>query len=272
MKIKLSQYQKNLLLEFKKRAYSFDWDDNILFMPTKIHLEKKVDTEWIPVLVGTEEFREIRDKIGKDYRYGKNDLYYAFKDFREYDAFIRDTKEALRKKSFGPSFGKFKEALLYGNDFSIITARGNPPKAIKDGIKLIIDTLFTNEEKKMMESNLYGTSIEQYLNLQDYYPVTSDEFIEEFDTDVSVKSPEVGKMIALKTFVDRVVSAVKEMKDNPKYTGMSIGFSDDDLGNIESAEKYIEEELKKLYPEVKFLVYDTSDPSNPKKKRIIIKK
>ena len=53
---------------------------------------------------------------------------------------------------------------------------------------------------------------------------------------------------------------------------MSIGFSDDDLGNIESAEKYIEEELKKLYPDVKFLVYDTSDPKNPKKKRIIIKK
>tara|TARA_R100001460_G_scaffold31582_2_gene62203 strand:- start:394 stop:1212 length:819 start_codon:yes stop_codon:yes gene_type:complete len=272
MKIKLSQYQKSLLLEFKKRAYSFDWDDNILFMPTKIYLEKKVGDGWIPVLVGTEEFREIRNRVGKDYRYEKDDLYYAFKDFRDYDAFIRDTKEALRKKSFGPSFDKFKEALLYGNDFSIITARGNPPKAIKDGIKVIIDTLFTEEQKEKMLSNLHGTSIEQYLNLQDYYPVTSDEFVEEFDTDVSVTNPEVGKMIALKTFVDRVVSAVKEMKDNPEYNGMSIGFSDDDLGNIESAEKYIEEKLKKLYPDVKFLVYDTSDPDNPKKKRIIIKK
>ena len=128
-----------------------------------------------------------------------------------------------------------------------------------------------NKKKKML-SNLYGTSIEQYLNLQDYYPVTSDEFIKKFDADVSVTNPEVGKMIALKTFVDRVVSAVKEMKDDDKYSGMSIGFSDDDLGNIESAEKYIEEELKKLYPDVKFLVYDTSDPDNPKKKRIIIKR
>ena len=272
MKIKLNQYQKSLLLEFKKRAYSFDWDDNILFMPTQIYLDKKVGDEWIPVLVGTEEFREIRNKIGKEFRYGNNDLYYAFKDFRDYGAFIKDTKEALRKKSFGPSFNKFIEALLYGNDFSIITARGNPPKAIKDGIKVIIDTIFTEEQKEEMLSNLHGTTIEQYLNLQDYYPVTSDEFIKEFDTDVSVTSPEVGKMIALKTFVDRVVSAVKEMKDNPNYSGMSIGFSDDDLGNIESAEKYIEEELKRLYPDVRFLVYDTSDPNNPKKKRIIIKK
>lgn len=272
MKLKLNQYQKHLLLEFKKRAYSFDWDDNILFMPTQIYLDKKVGDGWVPVLVGTEEFREIRSKIGKEYRYGNDDLYYAFKDFRDYDAFIKDTKEALRKKSFGPSFDKFIEALLYGNDFSIITARGNPPKSIKDGIKLIIDTLFTEEQKEKMLSNLYGTTIEQYLNLQDYYPVTSDEFVKEFDTDVSVTSPEVGKMIALKTFVDRVVNAVKEMKNNPDYSGMSIGFSDDDLGNVESAEKYIEEELKRLYPDVRFLVYDTSDPKNPKKKRIIIKK
>ena len=272
MKLKLNQYQKHLLLEFKKRAYSFDWDDNILFMPTQIYLDKKVGDGWVPVLVGTEEFREIRSKIGKEYRYGNDDLYYAFKDFRDYDAFIKDTKEALRKKSFGPSFDKFMEALLYGNDFSIITARGNPPKAIKDGIKLIIDTLFTEEQKEKMLSNLYGTTIEQYLNLQDYYPVTSEEFVKEFDTDVSVTNPEVGKMIALKTFVDRVVNAVKEMKNNPDYSGMSIGFSDDDLGNVESAEKYIEEELKRIYPDVRFLVYDTSDPKNPKKKRIIIKK
>jgi len=127
-------------------------------------------------------------------------------------------------------------------------------------------------KKKKCYLNLHGTTIEQYLNLQDYYPVTSDEFIKKFDTDASVTNPEVGKMIALKTFVERVVNAVKEMNENPNYKGMSVGFSDDDLGNIESAEMYIEEELKKLYPDINFLVYDTSDPKNPKKKRIIIKK
>ena len=272
MKIKLSQYQKSLLLEFKKRAYSFDWDDNILFMPTQIYLEKKVGDGWVPVSISTEEFREIRNKIGTDYKYGNDDLFYAFKDFRDYDAFIKDTKEALRKKAFGPSFNKFIEALEYGNDFSIITARGNPPNAIKEGIKVIIDTVFTKEQKEKMLSNLHGVTIDEYLNLQDYYPVTSTEFINKFDADASVKNPEVGKMIALKTFVDKVVNAVKEIKDDDKFTGISIGFSDDDLGNVESAEKYIEVELKNLYPDVNFLVYDTSDPDNPKKKRIIIKK
>ena len=151
MKIKLTQSQKHLLLEYQKRAYSFDWDDNILFMPTQIYLEKKVKGEWVPVSISTEEFREVRNLIGKEFRYPNNNLTQAFKDFRDYDAFIRDTKESLRKKSFGPSFNKFIEALEYGNDFSIITARGNPPQAIKEGIKIIIDTIFTDEQKEKME-------------------------------------------------------------------------------------------------------------------------
>ena len=87
-----------------------------------------------------------------------------------------------------------------------------------------------------------------------------------------LNDPEIAKTMALKSFVDRVVTALDKIKDNPEYTGLSIGYSDDDLGNVESAEKYIEETLKGLYPDVRFLVYDTSEPKNPKKKRIIIKK
>ena len=55
MKLKLTNSQHKLLLEFQKRAYSFDWDDNILFMPTRIYLEKKVGKGWVPVSFSTEE-------------------------------------------------------------------------------------------------------------------------------------------------------------------------------------------------------------------------
>ena len=272
MKLKLTEYQHKLLLEFQKRAYSFDWDDNILFMPTRIYLEKKVGKGWVPVSFSTEEFREIRKLIGKNFRYVNNNPLESFKDFRSYDSFIKDTKEALNKKLYGPSFGKFIEALSYGSDFSIITARGNPPQAIKDAIQIIIDTILSEEQKAQMEANLYGTSVKQYLNLQDYYPISSDAFMKKFNIKGDVDNPEIAKTIALKSFVDRVVNVVKDIKDNPEYTGISIGYSDDDLGNIQSAEKYIEEILKDLYPDVSFLVYDTSDPENTKKKRIVIKK
>ena len=147
MKLKLTDYQHKLLLEFQKRAYSFDWDDNVLFMPTRIYLEKKRGDGWIPISVSTEEFRKIRKSIGKSFRYIDNDPMKSFKDFRDYNSFINDTKEALSKKKYGPSFDKFKEALSYASDFSIITARGNPPKAIKDAIKIIIDTELSEEER-----------------------------------------------------------------------------------------------------------------------------
>ena len=272
MNIKLTEYQHKLLLEFQKRAYSFDWDDNILMMPTRIKLEKKVGKGWVPVSISTEEFREIRKLIGGKFRYVDNDLKKSFADFRSHDAFIRDTLEALNNRSLGPSFDKFKEALSYGSDFSIITARGNPPAAIKEAIKIIIDKELSKEEKTQMKANLYGTSIDRYLNLQDYYPISSDEFMEKFNISTSANDPEISKTLALKDFVDRVVKEVNKIKDNDEYTGLSIGFSDDDLGNVESAEKYIEETLKGLYPDVTFLVYDTSDPNDTKKKRIIIKK
>jgi len=44
MNIKLTESQYKLLKEFKKKAYSFDWDDNILIMPTRIHLDYNVNS------------------------------------------------------------------------------------------------------------------------------------------------------------------------------------------------------------------------------------
>lgn len=272
MKVILTESQYKFLLEFQKRSYSFDWDDNILMMPTKIHLEKNVNGEWVPEDVSTEEFREVRHLLGKEYRLLNSSPLDAFKDFREYQSFIIDTEKAILSNKFGPSFNKFKEALIYGNDFSIITARANPPAAIKEGIKVLIDMTFSNGEKDTMLDNLKGLTLDQYLNLQDYHPVSSKEFMDRFNISGEASNPEVAKTIALKQFVERVVAATKKLEGEGDFTGLSVGFSDDDLGNVKKAEEFIKQELKKLYPNVRFLVYDTSDPKNPKKKRIIIEK
>ena len=283
MNIKLTESQYKLLKEFKKKAYSFDWDDNILVMPTKIHLDYNVNSNdiadlgsegnsmWVPVSVSTEQFRSIRHKLGKEFRYPNDDMLSAFKDFRDYDAFIEDTKRALSYRSYGPSFNKFKEALISGSDFSIITARSNPPKAIKEGIKEIIRDMSWGEQKEM-EKNLNGLSIDEYLNLQDYHPVSSEEFSKRFGLESVGTNPEEGKKIAFKSFVDRIVSQISKIKDDKDFEGISVGFSDDDEGNIEVIEDLIRDELKRLYPDITFTVYDTSDPKDTKKKRIIIKK
>ena len=273
MKVKLTESQYKLLKEFKKRAYSFDWDDNILMMPTRIHLDYSVNgLAWVPVSVSTEEFRSIRHKLGTEFRFLNDNEGEAFKDFKEYDAFISDTKEALDSRRYGPSFNKFKEALISGSDFSIITARSNPPRAIKDGIKLIIRKSFSYDEQEEMKNNLNGVTIDEYLNLQDYHPVSSEEFINKWGLDIDSTNPEEGKKIAFEDFVDRVVDRVSSYQDTDDFEGISIGFSDDDISNVEVVEKLIEEKLKQKYPDIKFLVYDTSDPDNPKKKKMIIKR
>ena len=282
MKVKLTESQYKLLKEFKKRAYSFDWDDNILMMPTRIHLDYRVNPKdisgfgddgiWVPVSVSTEQFRSIRHKLGVEFRYLNNDISQSFKDFKDYDAFLKDVEESLSYRRYGPSFKKFKEALISGSDFSIITARSNPPRAIKDGIKLIIRKEFMPWDEKEMEKNLNGLTIDEYLNLQDYHPVSSEEFINKWGLDIDSTNPEEGKKIAFEDFVDRVVEKVSSYQDTDDFEGISIGFSDDDISNVEIVEELIEEKLKQKYPEIKFMVYDTSDPQNPKKKRIIIKK
>ena len=43
------------------KYYIFDWDDNILHMPTKIHLEERgEDGAWRPVEVSTSVFAIVR--------------------------------------------------------------------------------------------------------------------------------------------------------------------------------------------------------------------
>jgi hypothetical protein len=243
-------------------------------MPTRIHLDYNLNNSgiWAPVSVSTEQFRTIRHKLGTEFRYVNDDILQAFKDFRDYDAFINDVKYALDRHNYGPSFNKFKEAVINGCDFSIITARSNPPQAIKEGIKIFIERVLTKNEIEEMTNNLNGLTIDGYLNLQDYHPVSSQEFTQKFGLLVSGTSPEEGKKIAFKSFVDRVVQQISTIKDNESFGGISVGFSDDDLGNVEVVEELIKVELKNLYPEIDFIVYDTSDPKDTKKKRIIIKK
>lgn len=271
------------LLEAKLRSYVFDWDDNILRMPTKIHMDKNVNGKWVPVDVSTEEFAKVRSNPEYRIRNGSNEE--AFSDFRDYDAFLKDAEKAIHHGSFAPSYKKFKEALIYGNSFGINTARGHEPKAIRDGVKLFIKMVLTPEEKKTMIKNLQkelpskltkGLNDEQLIDLYldergEYYPVSSPEFGERFGLDVKGGSsnPEHAKQVAIEHFVKKLIDGVKSHMIGGKYKKISLGFSDDDIKNVKAVESFIENQLKKMYPEVHFVVYDTSEGG---KKKLVIEK
>ena len=242
-------------------------------MPTKIHLEKKSNGGWKDYDVSTEKFREIRHKLdGEKLRLKNNNPNDAFKDFKT-EIFIQHTKEAINANEFGPSFKKFKKALINGYDFSIITARGTSKDSLRKGIKVLIDMTFSDEEKETMNKNLKEKkykSIDDYISDQQLSAVSSEEFKNEYQSKGGAENPEVAKTMAFEKYVESVVKKVEDLVDHPDREGVKIGFSDDDLGNIKKMEEFIRKELLKKYPKVKFVIYDTSNPKDVKKKYINI--
>jgi hypothetical protein len=277
---------KDIILEIavdrRLRLYGFDWDDNILEMPTKIYLKSD---EGSVVGMSTEDFANYRSQIGsKPFKYKKHIIVGfdddAFRDFRRPDTFLRDTKKAILKNKTAPSFKKFKENLIYANPFSIITARGHDPKVIRKGVRMFVDYVFEPEEKEKMVKNIISTFkheelfskdfitklnrlnqdqlIDLYLDEKgDYYPVSSEEFGEKFGLDTSggAANPEHAKKVALLDFVNKYDELIR----SGKYVSASLGFSDDDPRNVKAMVEFIQDELSKMYPDIKFRVYDTSE-------------
>ena len=56
---------------------------------------------------------------------------------------------------------------------------------------------------------------------------------------------------------------------NSGYSSISFGFSDDDKKNVKAAIAFLKDELSKQYPEIHFVVYDTSEGG---KSKIVISK
>lgn len=268
------------LLESKLRSYIFDWDDNILYMPTTIKMDKKEKGGWVPVDVSTEDYAKVR--TSSEYRLRNNDVNLAFKDFRDSKPFIEDIKKAIHMNKFAPSADKFKEALIFANPFGINTARGHKPEVLRDGVKLFIEMVFTDDEKTKMIENIKkilkktegltdDQTIDFYLDeMGEYYPVSSEEFGQRFglETIGGAANPEHAKKVAIEHFVKKIFKNVKTLV-NGDHKKMSVGFSDDDIRNVKAVEQFIENELNKMYPEFHFVVYDTSEKG---KRKMVIEK
>ncbi len=243
------------------KAYSFDWDDNILHMDTMVNMEKNEGGEWEPIKLSTGEYAELKDD--PNYRYPNDNIREAFVDFDDDNIFLQNVEDSIKNKNFAPSFNDFKEALIGATSISIITARPQSPETLKKGVKMIVDNIFSDEEKETMVENIEDNYdfngetdeiIQKYIDSNYYYPVSFKERL------VDVKKE---KGIALDDFVKKTIQAYESM-DKDKYNKISVGFSDDDTDNIKEVVKKIDEVMSKLYPEVEFYIYDTSEKGKNK--------
>jgi len=258
--------------------YAFDWDDNVLRMPTVIHMEKKEGDSWVPVDVSTAEFAVVRNDM-ENYRL-QNDAFCEFRDEgpRGEDAFLIDVKNAISQNRFGPAWHDFIECLTHGSIFAIITARGHEAPAMRKGIEFIIDEILTPDQQEQMYNYLLkyaymyredegqerilkgkpsqNSLVKKYLDACDLVGVSSPS------RGGSPASPEKSKEDALMQFKDKVNKYAQSLGLEAK-----IGFSDDDVKNVKHIEDLVSNLNKERFPNIiEFVVKNTKNPDDVTKK------
>jgi hypothetical protein len=239
------------------KYYAFDWDDNIVTMPTEIMLKSEDGTE---IGMSTEDFADYRHKIGiEDFEY-KNSTIIGFSEdpYRNFSVsgdkrFIIDSLIAMP----GPSWNDFVECINGGSIFAIITARGHSPNVLRESVyNFILKNHNGIESQKLIENlkkyrNLSGEKlgndidlINDYLDMCKYHPVTYGEG--------SASNPEQGKIKAFREFIKYIKTLSNDLgkkaflKNDIKNNFVPrLGFSDDDPGNIESMKGFIDKEKQK---------------------------
>lgn len=282
------------------KYYIFDWDDNILHMPTRIKLERRdEDNQWHEVEVSTSTFAVVRTDV-ENYRPPKGgwqEAFRAFSDEPDKNNFLDDTIAALEKIEHGevpgPSYEVMKKTLREGRIFAIVTARGHSPETIEKAVRIFIKYALSERERAEMMSNLrgyrwwidkvshFGTDTEEldrYLSLCRYNAVTFDGFKERMAKDpiyqeklataTTASRPELAKEFAIRDFVEHVYHMLR--RSGTTHKPISIGFSDDDVGNVKAVSNYIRRELSKRFEGIKFVVYDTSDPTLNKGRKVCV--
>jgi len=262
--------------------YALDWDDNILNMPTVIHMDKLVNGEWVPTDVSTAEFAQVRsDK--ENWRIINNDPVEAFSEFRDFGprgnkAFLEDVKKAIELNQFGPAWDDFLECLSNGSLFAIITARGHESEAMRVGIEWIIDNILSEDMLFEMYNNILKFAylyredgkfdrvlkgkpsenllIKRYLDNCEFVGVSAPS------RGGTPDNPEKAKEEALLSFKERI----NRLAGSIGAKAM-IGFSDDDLGNVKHIEDLIDNLNHEEFPNIiKYVVKGTKDPQNITKK------
>lgn len=233
------------------KYYAFDWDDNLMYMPTVIYV---LDEDGEEIGMSTKDFARYRSRVGKEtFSYkGHNIVDFAKNMFRDFgtagdEKFLIDSLMAPT----GPAWGDFVECINGGSVFSIITARGHNPETLKEACYELILSGRDGISMKQCVSNLKkyrelfdlqeAEDIEliwEYLGLCKFHPVTYGEG--------SAANPEELKKIAFRDFLEycrdlaielSTKALIKNDISNAFIPEFQLGVSDDDPKNVEMFNK-----------------------------------
>jgi hypothetical protein len=236
------------------KYYAFDWDDNLMYMPTKIYLK---DEDGNSVGMSTEDFAEYRSEIGKEpFEYEGHTIVGfdddSFRDFR-----VTGDKQFLTdamKAPTGPAWDDFVEAVNNGSIFAIVTARGHTPSVLKNATYNLI-----KKNKHGLNQQELVKNLRKYRDIADEEDMTDDELIKTYLEmckwhpvsfgEGSAANPEELKVSAMKQFMEYVRTLSQKLQEKAymknkisNYFTPYIGFSDDDLKNVQAMKKHFDNE------------------------------
>ena len=244
------------------KYYSFDWDDNLMYMPTFIRLKDDKDNV---IGMTTKDFAKFRELVGKKpFNYNGHIIVGPAKNaYIEFgvthdDQFLIDSMNS----PIGPAWPDFVEAINNGSIFSIITARGHTPSVLKEAVYNLIKS-----NKHGIDSNKLVKNLLRYRDLADEEKLTKDKLIRSY-LDLcrfhpvsfgvgSEANPEKGKIQAMEEFIRYVKNISHNLQKKAfmknkisNYFTPFIGFSDDDEKNVESMKNHFknkEEDILQTY-------------------------
>jgi hypothetical protein len=236
------------------KYYAFDWDDNLMYMPTKIYLK---DEDSNSVGMSTEDFAEYRSEVGKEpFEYEGHTIVGfdndAFRDFK-----VTGDKKFLvdaMKAPTGPAWDDFVEAVNNGSIFAIVTARGHTPSVLKNAVYNLI-----KKNKHGLNQQELVKNLRKYRDIADEEDMTDDELLKTYLEmckwhpvtfgEGSAANPEELKVSAMRQFMEYVKNLSQRLQEKAymknkisNYFTPFIGFSDDDLKNVETMKKHFDDE------------------------------
>jgi hypothetical protein len=204
----------------------------------------------------TKDFAKFRDMVGKKpFKYKGHTIVGSTKDsYVEFgvtydEQFLIDSMNS----PVGPAWPDFVEAINNGSIFSIITARGHTPSALRQSVYKLIKS-----NKNGIDSNKLVKNLMRYRDLADEDKLSKDQLIQSYldlcrfhpvSFGVSAETnPEQGKIKAMEDFI-RYVKQISHhlqkkafMKNNiSNYFTPYIGFSDDDVRNVDTMKKHFKD-------------------------------
>jgi hypothetical protein len=245
------RYDDRNLHKGGRSFYFFDFDDNVMSLPTPIYVFHRDTGE--EVALSTGDFARFAPAFGQpgpwaDYRVDPDDVTGSFRRFRDVPGrdpaaqpFVEEIARAVAASEFvwkGPSWPLFEHAVHNHRPLSIITARGHRPETLVEGIGLL-------------ERAGHLSRRPNYLSL---YPVSHPGVRTDLGDAEARQSIAELKLAAIHQCVE---AAMRLYGENPHHR---FGMSEDSPENLDLVTTAMHQ-LKARYPDNAFFVIDASgDP------------